>query len=226
LQLLNVPDKEIAELARSKKSRDYMPVYAQFGGNVLEKALLPGAYVKAGDRLFSLMDISKVWLYADIYERDLASVKAGQSIAITSPAYPDENFEGRITFINPVLDDATRTVKIRAELNNRDGKLKPNMFVNASVRIPLNESVVIPESGLLDTGSEQLVFVEQKDAGFVRRNVLAGQYSNGYVQITSGLNPGEIVVTAAAFLLDSQTRLGNFGSHGGHGGGSGHSGGK
>jgi Cu(I)/Ag(I) efflux system membrane fusion protein len=228
LQLLNVPDKEIAELEGTKKPRDYMPVYAQFGGNVLEKSLLPGAYVKAGDRLFSLMDISKVWVYADIYERDLANIKVGQSMAITSSAYPDENFSGRITFINPVLDDATRTIKIRAEMDNRGGKLKPNMFVNASVRIPLSESAVILESSLLDTGGEQFVFVEENEANFVRRNVSVGQYSNGYVQILSGLKPGEVVVTAAAFLLDSQTRLGNFGSHGGHGGGGGspgHSGG-
>jgi Cu(I)/Ag(I) efflux system membrane fusion protein len=223
LQILNVPDKEIAQLERTKKPKDYMPVYAQFGGNVLEKSLLPGAYVKAGDRLFSLMDISKVWVYADIYERDLANIKIGQAIAITSPAYPDENFDGRITFINPVLDDATRTIKIRAELSNRGGKLKPNMFVNASVRVPLGESVVILESGLLDTGSEQLVFVEESDASFAKRSVSVGQYSNGYVQILSGLKPGEVVVTAAAFLLDSQTRLGNFGSHSGHGGGAGSS---
>jgi Cu(I)/Ag(I) efflux system membrane fusion protein len=220
LQLLNVPDKEIAQLENTKKTQEYMQVYAQFGGNVLERSLLPGAYVKAGDSLFSLMDISKVWVYADIYERDLANIKIGQPIAIKSPAYPNENFEGRITFIDPVMDDATRTIKIRAELDNRGGKLKPNMFVNASVRVNLGESVVVLESSLLDTGGEQFVFVEENDAKFVKRNVSVGQYNNGYVQILSGLKPGEAVVTAAAFLLDSQTRLGNFGSHGGHGGGS------
>lgn len=223
LQLLNVPDKEIANLETTKKIKEYMPIYAQFGGNVLEKSLLPGAYVKPGDKLFSLIDISTVWVYSDIYEKDLANIKPGQAMSITSPAYANENFDGTITFINPVLDDATRTVKVRAELKNRGSKLKPNMFVNASVRIPLDESVVVPESAILDTGSEKIVFVEESDAIFARRNVATGQYSNGYVQIASGLNPGETVVTASTFLLDSQTRLGSFASHGGHGGNSGSS---
>jgi Cu(I)/Ag(I) efflux system membrane fusion protein len=124
-----------------------------------------------------------------------------------------------VTFINPVLDDATRTVKVRVEMANPSGKLKPNMFVNANVQISLGDSLVIPESSILDSGSRKTVFVAQSEDTFVKRDVVIGQYADGYVQILSGLQPGETVVTAANFLIDSQTKLGSFGSHAGHGGG-------
>jgi Cu(I)/Ag(I) efflux system membrane fusion protein len=219
LQLLNVPDSDIAHLEHTRQPKDHMTIYAQFGGTVLEKQLLPGAFIMPGDKLYSLSDLSSVWLYADIYEKDIAGITPGQAVMVTSGAYPGQTFTGNVTFINPVLDDATRTVKVRVEMANPGGKLKPNMFVNANVQIPLGDSLVIPESGLLDTGSRKIVFVAQNEDTFVKREVVVGQQADGYVQILSGLQPGETVVTAATFLIDSQTKLGSFGSHAGHGGG-------
>lgn len=219
LQLLNVPDSDIAHLEHTKKPNEHMTIYAQFGGTVLEKQLLPGAYIMPGDKLYSLSDLSTLWLYTDIYEKDIAGIKPGQPVVVTSGAYPGETFTGQVTFINPVLDDATRTVKVRVEMANPSGKLKPNMFVNANVQLPLGDSLVIPESSLLDTGSRKIVFVAQSEDTFVKRDVVAGQHADGYVQILSGLQPGDTVVTAATFLIDSQTKLGSFGSHAGHGGG-------
>ncbi|HWR09671.1 efflux RND transporter periplasmic adaptor subunit [Sporomusa sp.] len=219
LQLLNVPDSDIAHLEHTRQPKDHMTIYAQFGGTVLEKQLLPGAFIMPGDKLYSLSDLSSVWLYADIYEKDIAGITPGQAVVVTSGAYPGQTFTGNVTFINPVLDDATRTVKVRVAMANPGGKLKPNMFVNANVQIPLGDSLVIPESGLLDTGSRKIVFVAQSEDTFVKREVVAGQQADGYVQILSGLQPGETVVTAATFLIDSQTKLGSFGSHAGHGGG-------
>ena len=102
---------------------------------------------------------------------------------------------------------------------NPGGRLKPNMFVNASIRLPLGNSLVVPESSLLDTGTRKVVFVAQDEDTFVKRDVVVGQAAEGYIQILSGLQPGDMVVTAATFLIDSQTQLGNFGSHAGHGGG-------
>ena len=218
LQLLNVPDGEIAHLEHTKKPNEHMTVYAQFGGTVLEKQLLPGAYVMPGDKLFSLSDLSTVWLYMDVYEKDIASIAPGQPVVVTSGAYPGETFNGQVTFITPIMDDATRTVKVRVELANLGGHLKPNMFVNASVLIPLAETLVIPESSLLDTGSRKVVFVAQSEDTFVKRDIVIGQQADGYVQVLSGLQPGETVVTAATFLIDSQTKLGTVGSHAGHGG--------
>jgi Cu(I)/Ag(I) efflux system membrane fusion protein len=219
LQLLNVADDDIAQLEATRQPSDHMTVYAQFGGTVLEKLLLPGSYIMPGEKLYSLSDLSTVWMYADIYEKDIAGIAPGQPVEVTSAAYPGETFTGRVTFISPMMDDATRTVKVRVEMANPGGKLKPNMFVNANVQIPLGDSVVIPESALLDTGSRTVVFVAQSEDTFVKRDVVTGQYADGYVQILSGLQPGETVVTAATFLIDSQTKLGSFGSHAGHGGG-------
>lgn len=219
LQLLNVSDGDIAHLEHTRQLNDHMTIYAQFGGTVLEKLLLPGTYIMPGDKIFGLSDLSVVWMYADIYEKDLAGIQPGQSVTVTSGAYPGETFTGQVTFINPVMDDATRTVKVRVEMPNPGGRLKPNMFVNADIRIPLGDSLVVPESSLLDTGTRKIVFVAQDEDTFVKRDVVVGQSAEGYIQILSGLQPGDTVVTAATFLIDSQTQLGSFGSHAGHGGG-------
>ena len=219
LQLLNVSNDDILHLEHTRQPKELMTIYAPFGGTVLEKQVLPGAYIMPGDKLYSLSDLSTVWLYIDVYEKDIAGVSPGQSVAVNSSAYPGENFNGQVTFINPILDDATRTVKVRVEMANSGGKLKPNMFVNANLNIPLGDRLVVPESSLIDTGSHKVVFVAQKEDTFVKREVTVGQEADGYVEILSGLLPGEAVVTAATFLIDSQTKLGNFGSHAGHGGG-------
>ncbi|EAX47351.1 efflux transporter, RND family, MFP subunit [Thermosinus carboxydivorans Nor1] len=219
LELLGVPAQDIEHIAHTRQPNTHMAVRAQFGGTVLEKQVLLGAYIMPGEKLYAVSDLSSVWLYVDLYEKDVANVQVGQTVTVTTPAYPGETFTGVVSFINPVLDDATRTVKVRVEMANPAGKLKPNMFANATIKVPLGETVVIPASSLLDTGKRKVVFVAQGEDTFVKRDIVIGQEANGYIQVLSGLQPGEVVVTAATFLIDSQTQLGNFGSHAGHGGG-------
>jgi Cu(I)/Ag(I) efflux system membrane fusion protein len=218
LILLGVPESDIEHLAHTRRASDTMVIRAQFGGTVMEKSMLPGAYIMPGDKLFTLSDLASVWLNADVYEKDIAAVKVGQTVKVTAAAYPGETFGGVVTFVNPVLDDATRAVKVRIEMANPDGKLKPNMFVNASLGVPLGESLAVPVASLLDTGTRKVVYVAQSEDTFVKRDIVTGQEADGYMQVVSGLQPGETVVTAAAFLIDSQTQLGSFGSHAGHGG--------
>lgn len=226
LQLLNVSEDDIAQLEQSHQTSDHMTIYAQFGGTVLEKLLQPGSYVMPGEKLFSLADLSTVWMNADVYEKDLAGVKIGQTVNVTSATFPGETFTGQVTFINPILDDATRAAKIRVALANSDGQLRPNMFVNATISVPLGDTLVIPESSLLDTGTRKVVYVAQDENTFVKRDVVTGQEVDGYIQILSGLNPGDTVVTAATFLIDSQTQLGSSGMAGMAGMDMGGSGGK
>ena len=209
LQLLGVSDEAVSQLAQTGKANDHMTIYAQFGGTVLEKLVLPGGYIMPGDKLYNLSDLSNVWMYADIYEKDLANVQIGQSVTVTSSAYPGEKFNGQVTFINPVLDDSTRTVKVRVAMGNPDGRLKPNLFVNAAIIVPLGIKLVVPESSLIDTGERKVVYVVQGEDTFVKRDVVIGKEADGYIQILSGLAPGDIVVTAATFLIDSQTQLGS-----------------
>lgn len=217
LQLLNISDEDITHLEHTRHAKTNMTIYAQFGGTVMEKLVLPGAYIMPGEKLYTVSDLSTVWMYADVYEKDIAGVKIGQEVSVTSGAYPGETFAGNVSFINPVLDDATRTVKVRVEMSNIEGKLKPNLFVNAQLQVPLTKSLVVPVSSLLDTGTRKIVFVMQDAETFVKRDVVTGQEADGYIQILSGLQAGDTVVTAAAFLIDSQTQLGQFSSHAGHG---------
>ncbi len=209
LQLLGVSDEAVAQLEQTRRANDHMTIYAQFGGTVLEKLLLPGAYIMPGEKLYGLSDLSTVWMYADLYEKDLADIKVGQPVTVTSNAYPGEVFSGQVTFINPILDDSSRTVKVRVAMGNPGGRLKPNLFVNAAINVPLGEKLVVPESSLLDTGNRKVVFVAQGEDTFVKRDVVIGKEADGYIQILSGLAPGEVVVTAATFLIDSQTQLGS-----------------
>jgi Cu(I)/Ag(I) efflux system membrane fusion protein len=216
LDLLGVSSGEIEHLEHSRKANDQMIIRAQFGGTVTEKLAVAGAYIMAGEKLFGVTDLSTVWLYADVYERDIASIEVGQEVAVTTSAYPGQTFSGMISFVSPIIDDATRTTKVRVEMSNPEGKLKPNMFASASIKAPLNETVVIPASSLLDTGTRKIVFVAQDESTFVKRDIVTGQESNGLIQVLSGLNTGDVVVTQAAFLIDSQTQLGAYGSHAGH----------
>jgi membrane fusion protein, copper/silver efflux system len=225
LILLGIPESDIVHLGHTRTANDVMIIRAQFGGTVMEKSALSGAYIMPGEKLFTLSDLSSVWMYADLYEKDIAGVLPGLPVQVTSNAYPGTTFGGVVTFINPVVDDATRTVKVRVEMPNADGKLKPNMFVSASIGVPLGESVVIPVSSLLDTGKRTIVFVAQSEDTFVKRDIVVGQEADGYIQVLSGLNPGETVVTAATFLIDSQTQLGSMGGMAGMDmGGASHSG--
>ncbi|MBP2631977.1 MAG: efflux transporter, family, subunit [Firmicutes bacterium] len=209
LQLLGVSEEVIYQLEQTGQANDHMTIYAQFGGTVLEKLLLPGAYIMPGEKLYSLSDLSTVWMYADIYEKDLAGVQIGQPVTVTSTAYPGEAFNGQVTFINPIVDDSSRTVKVRVAMENPGGRLKPNLFVNAAINVPLGEKLVVPESSLIDTGDRKVVYVVQGEDTFVKRDVVIGQEADGYIQILSGLTPSDVVVTAATFLIDSQTQLGS-----------------
>lgn len=226
LELLGVSAQDIEHLQHSRHVNDRMIIRAQFGGTVTEKLAIPGAYVMAGEKLFAVTDLSTVWLYADVYERDIASVQVGQAVTVTTPAYPGQPFSGVISFISPLLDDITRTTKVRIELSNPEGRLKPNMFASVAIKAPLNESLVIPVSSLIDTGLRKIVFIAETESTFVKRDIVTGQEANGFIQVLSGLDAGDSVVTRAAFLIDSQTQLGMYGSHAGHGGHSDNSSGK
>ena len=219
LLLLGIPAGEIEHLEHTRKSNTHMTVRAQFGGAVMEKLVLPGAYIMPGDKLFNLADLASVWMYADVFEKDIAAIQVGQEVTVSTTAWPGETFPGRVSFINPILDDTTRTMKVHIELPNPDGKLKPNLFATAGISMPLGETLVIPSSSLIDTGKRKIVFVAQDDSTFVKRDIVTGQEAGGLIQVLSGLAAGDVVVTQSAFLIDSQTQLGAYGSHSGHGSG-------
>ncbi len=158
------------------------------------------------------------WVYAEVYENDAALVSAGQAVVVTLPALPGESIHGTIKAVDPTLDPTTRTLRVRAEIANPKGRLKPEMFVDVSIKIPLGEQLAVPSEAVFDTGERKLVFVEIAEGEFDPREVVVGPLADGYYQILSGLKAGEKIVTQANFLLDSESKLRATGLKAGAGG--------
>lgn len=149
----------------------------------------------------------KAWLYAPIYEYEIPLVKAGQKVEVTVSTFTDKKFEGLIRSLDPVLDPVTRTVRVRAQLDNPEGLLKPEMYVNATLVADLGEVLAIPEEAVFVTGKENIVFVAKSEGVFEPRNVVLGVKTDPYYEIKSGVSEGESVVTSGNFLIDSESRL-------------------
>jgi hypothetical protein len=158
--------------------------------------------------LYKLVDLSTVWILGDIYEYELPYIKTGQSVEIEFPYASDtKSLRGRLTYLYPYLDSKTRTAQVRMEFPNPGFQLKPDMFVNVKLRVSLGRSLAVPEDAVLDTGTDQYVFVDKGEGYLEPRSVKVGGEAMGYVAIQSGLSAGERVVTAANFILDSESRL-------------------
>lgn len=148
-----------------------------------------------------------VWAYVSIYEYEIGIVKVGTDVEIEATAYPGEKFFGKVISINPVLDPITRTNQVRIQLPNPEDKLKPEMFVNAQIKMDLGEKLAIPASAVLDTGLRKIVYLSKEGGILESREVTLGQKTEGYYEVMSGLSEGDIVVTSGNFLIDSETRL-------------------
>ncbi len=214
LKLMGVRDEQIAGLEKTGQPNIRLPIYTPLSGIVIEKIALEGQYVNMGDPLFNIADLSTVWVEVEVYENEFPFVKIGQPVAIVSQSYPGKTFRGRVAFIYPFLDPKTRTVKVRAEIPNPGLKLKPDMFVNARVLVPLGSSIVVPVTAVMDTGQRQTVWVEMQPGMFEPRDVKVGTRSGDSVQILSGLKAGEKVASSGGYLIDSEAQL--KGGGGGH----------
>ncbi len=216
LKLLGVKDAQIAGLEKAGQPNIRLPIYTSLSGIVIEKIALEGQYVNVGDPLFSIADLSRVWVEVEVYENEFPNIRIGQVVDIVSQSYPGKTFHGRVSFVYPFLDPKTRTVKVRVEIPNPGLKLKPDMFVNATVKVQLGTSVVVPVSAVMDTGSRQVVWVETKPGMFEPRDVKVGARSGDNVQVLSGLKAGEKVASSGGYLIDSEAQL--KGGGGGHAG--------
>ncbi|HEY6007123.1 MAG TPA: efflux RND transporter periplasmic adaptor subunit [Geobacteraceae bacterium] len=218
LKLMGVKDEQIAALEKAGQPNIRLPVYTPLSGIVIEKMVLEGQYVNVGDPLFNIADLSSVWVEVEVYEADFAAVRVGQQVEIVSQSYPGRTFTGRVAFVYPFLDPKTRTVKVRVELANPGLKLKPDMFVNATIKVPLGASLVVPVAAVMDTGKRQVVWVEMKPGMFEPRDVKVGVRSGDNVQILSGLLRGDKVAASGGYLIDSEAQLkgGGGGGHAGH----------
>jgi Cu(I)/Ag(I) efflux system membrane fusion protein len=207
LRLWGVTGDQIRQLEKSGRPDLAIAIPSPVSGTVLQKSVFVGQYVQEGAELYLLADLSQVWLQAQVYEADLASLRVGQPASATVNAYPGRSFAGRIAFIEPVLDPQTRTARARIVLANPRGELKPGMFADARLQIPLGRRLSIPRTALIDTGARKVVYVETAPGTFAARDVRVGSSAGDRVEILAGLSEGEKVVSTANFFLDSQAQL-------------------
>jgi len=163
--------------------------------------------VQPETRLYTVADFSTVWVYAQVFQTDLGRIKPGNPAEVTVDAYPGKTFQGRVDYILPQIDMNTRTVRVRLVFPNPNLKLKPGMYVNVVLKTPLGKQLVVPASALFHSGARQLVFVNKGDGQFEPREVQTGIQVGDQTIITKGLKAGELIVTSANFLIDSESQV-------------------
>jgi multidrug efflux pump subunit AcrA (membrane-fusion protein) len=217
LQLFDVPRGFVDELARRGEPQRDVTLVAPASGFVTAKDVLEGQQVEAGMPLFTITDLSRVWVQANVYESEAALVQLGQRAVVSLPYTSGVQLAGTVTYIDPFVDPATRTLTVRLEFTNPDLLLKPAMYVDVTLDTVQREGVVIPEEAVLDSGTRRVVFVETAAGHYEPRAVRLGIRGDGKVQVLDGVRAGERVVARANFLLDSESRLRSALSGGRHG---------
>ena len=207
LELLDVPPDEIARLEKTGKPEEALLFRSPLAGYVLRKDALEGKYVTPGTELYTVADLSRVWVLAEVYERNLAHVQVGQSASLSVDALPGRDFDGKVAFVYPVLSPKTRTLRVRLEFDNPELALRPGMYGKVRVQTRSREALSVPDEAVVDAGQHQYLFVLHEGGHFEPRLVRPGQRSGGFVEILSGVSAGERVVTSAGFFIDSESRL-------------------
>ncbi len=223
LRLYGLSNNQINEIENLKKIPDHITILAPASGVVVDKHVNEGMYVKTGMRLYTIADLSELWAYFDAYESDLPWIKLNQDVEFASLSFPGEIFRAKIDFIDPILDPKTRTVKVRAVVDNSDGRLKPDMFISGVLKSRLNLSgqvvsgdadespLLIPVTAPLITGTRAVVYVERQsdDEGsvFEGREIMLGPRAGDFYIVKSGLKEGEMVVTNGAFKIDAELQI-------------------
>jgi Cu(I)/Ag(I) efflux system membrane fusion protein len=199
--------RDIAALERTGTVSRTVKLYADLPGFVIGKTAVHGMRVTPADTLFDIADLSSVWVLADVYESDLADVRVGMSARASLPYQPGREWSGAITFIDPLVDPATRTIKVRIEVPNQDAALKPDMFTDVLLRSDLGTQLFVPEGAVLRAGERRIAFLDRGDGRLEPREVVIGDRVEGGYTVLSGLADGDRVVTSANFLIDSESSL-------------------
>ena len=207
LELWDISTQQIDEVRRTGKTIEYLTVYAPASGYVTERNAFPKQRVTPDVALYTLADLSAVWVMADVFEYEAAGVRLGQAATLTLDALPGRTFHGRVSYIQPGMDAASRTLKVRIEFANPDGQLKPDQYGQVEIHTSGARRLMAPESAVLDSGDRQVVYVDLGNANLEPRPVRVGEHAGGRVEILDGLKAGERIVTSGNFLLDSESLL-------------------
>jgi RND family efflux transporter MFP subunit len=207
LKLWDINDAQIKKLDESGQVQRTMTFYSPVTGVVTDRKAFPNTSVNPDTELYTVADLSTVWVNADIFEYEVPFVKVGQHAEMQLSYYPGKMWSGRVSFIYPTVDPATRTVKVRLDFANPNFQLKPQMFADVLLQVNYGNQIVVPQEAVLDSGKEQTVFVAHEGGYFEPRKITTGAKLDGTVVVLSGLKTGETIVTSGNFLIDSESRL-------------------
>lgn len=207
LQQFDIAESEIAKLDETGNVVTDLTFYSPASGYVTERNALPNVYVQPETKLYAIADLSEVWVLAQIFQNDAGKVKPGDPVEITLDAYPGRVFRGRVDYLLPQLDVATRTLPVRLVFPNPDLRLRPGMYVNVSLKLPLGQHLVVPDSAVFHSGTRNLVFAYTGDGNIAPREVDLGPHVGDQFVIAKGVKAGDQVVTSANFLIDSEAQL-------------------
>jgi Cu(I)/Ag(I) efflux system membrane fusion protein len=207
LRLWDISDEQIRMIETTGKPIRTLTIYSPASGYVTQKMAVQGMRVMAGEKLFDVVDLSTVWIVADIYEYELPLIKVGQTARIGLSYFPGKEFSSRVDYIYPSLANETRTAKVRFSVPNPGDELKPQMFTNVEIKINLGSRLAVPSEAVIDTGVRQIAYVDKGDGYFEPREVRTGLKADDLVEVTAGIKAGEKVASSANFLIDSEAQL-------------------
>ena len=207
LRLWDVSDAQIDDVLRTGRSRRTITLYSPATGVVTDKKVTQGQAVQAGTEIYVVADLSSVWVDAQVRESDATDLRVGSGADLEFATYPGRTYKGRVTFLYPTMAEQTRSLRARIAIANADGRLKPGMYATVRLSSPTRSALTVPRSAVLQTGERAVVFVDQGGGALRPMDVVTGRTAGEYVEVLSGLAPGQRVVTSAQFLLDSESNL-------------------
>jgi membrane fusion protein, copper/silver efflux system len=207
LRLWNVPNDQIAQIENDRKPHEYLTLNSPFKGMVENIGVEQGVRIMAGERVVKIVDLSVVWVWAQFYQEDLPLLNKDDSISITTSSYPDEKFDGKIAVTDPSLNEATRTIRVRIDVQNPDFKLRPDMYVDVSLAKDIGEGLAVPVRAILPTGLHNVAFVDKGNGKLEPRFVELGREYGDFYQVKCGLKEDERVVASANFLIDAEAQV-------------------
>jgi len=209
LRLWDISPDQIAQLSKTGRASRTMKVLSPVSGIITAKLSdsLEGARVAPGTNVYTIADLSSLWVQVQVFEYQLTHLHIGQTAHIALDAFPGRHWEGRIVYLDPTLNPQTRTLTAKVEIPNPDLRLRPDMYANVEINVPLITALRVPEQAILHTGERNVIIVQKPEGRFEPRNIVTGVSGGGYTEVLRGLRPGEKVVTSSQFLIDSESNL-------------------
>tara|TARA_B100000315_G_scaffold259397_1_gene315279 strand:- start:7645 stop:9129 length:1485 start_codon:yes stop_codon:yes gene_type:complete len=207
LRLWDFPSEEIKALEKRKKAKEFVPILAPADGVVIDKTIVKGSAFRTGERLLRIADLSTVWVEAQVYDYELPFIKTGMKATIILPELQDRKYKGKVSYIFPFMDGDTRTARVRVELDNSDGFLRPDMYAHIHLKLNLGKRLAVPEEAVLYAGQSRVVFLDLGDGLLQPRKIKTGLRNRRWIEVLDGLEVGDIVVTSGNFLIAAESKL-------------------